>query len=176
LEWLAEIPSLIRRAVADGSQRLIVGQKLFNAMFEDEFQLEMLKTAHLATGENRSDLLVYGNRLFDPSREFDGAQGVAYGGPDLSDRNLRTMSAFRQIANKNDYSLLPWSATGNINSGQMALNYEQLGASSFQLHTYFQLPADQYHMRIGSRTQRALHELYFHPTRGYVLRKLVAGH
>ena len=39
-------------------------------------------------GDSVPDFIVYANRLFDPNREFDGERGVAYGGPDLSARNL----------------------------------------------------------------------------------------
>ena len=54
--------------------------------------------------------------------------------------------------------------------------YALRGASSFQLHTFFQLPADQYSMKTGNRTQRALHELLFHPETGFVVWLLdVAG-
>jgi hypothetical protein len=143
--------------------------KLFNALFDDAFQLDMLRTIH-EKGASRPDFFVYGNRLFDPDREFDGHRGIAYGGPDLSDRNLRVMSLFEERVRSGALALVPldWSATGNIQSGRMALEYALRGATSFQMHTYFQLPADQYTMKSGSRTQRALHELYFHPDRGLV--------
>ena len=65
--------------------------------------------------------------------------------------------------------LLRWSATGNITTGKMALQYALHGASSFQLHTFFQLPADQYRMTGGSKTEKALHELYFHPETGLIV-------
>ncbi len=146
-----------------------VGLKLFNALFDDEFQLEMLRTTH-QPGPDRTDFFIYGNRLFDPTREFDGHQGIAYGGPDLSDRNLRVMAAFQQeLKHDPNKTPLEWSATGNITTGQTALEYALLGASSFQLHTFFQLPNDQYHLTHGSRTSRALHELSFHPETGLIV-------
>ena len=40
------------------------------------------------------------------------------------------------------------------------------GASSFQMHTYFQLPSGEYSMKTGGKTARALLELYFHPDEG----------
>jgi hypothetical protein len=195
LEWLRTVPRLIRnaacrtqfRSVQDGdniaadgssgrneipscgaedrSSPVRVGLKLFNAMFDDDFQLEMLRTIH-EPGRHRPDFHVYANRLFDPDREFDGHRGIAYGGPDLSDRNLRVMSRF---AAESEYPPLEWSATGNITSGQMALEYAIRGATSFQLHTFFQLPADQYAMKSGSKTQKALLELYFHPQTGFIV-------
>lgn len=172
LDWLREIPPLIRSAALEIKADVRVGQKIFNAVFDDEFQLEMLRVLHTATAEQRSDFFIYANRLFDPQREFDGVRGVAYGGPELSDRNLRVMSAFESLAREQGWTRLPWSATGNISSGRMACEYELRGASSFQLHTFFQLPTDCYRMKQGTRTQRALHELYFHPIDGYVLWKL----
>ena len=51
----------------------------------------------------------------------------------------------------------------------MALEYALRGASSFQLHTFFQLPADQYSMQVGTKVQKALHELYLHPEHGLVV-------
>ncbi len=162
LEWLTTVPRLIRDATDDAAQ-VRVGLKIFNALFDDEFQLEMLRTIHAA--EDRADFFVYGNRLFDLHREFDGKRGIAYGGPDLSDRNLRVMTRFQSET----APPLPWSATGDINSGKMALEYALRGASSFQLHTFFQLPNDQYAAKVGNKTQKALHELYFHPVRGLIV-------
>ncbi len=79
------------------------------------------------------------------------------------------MSRFVLDAETEDMdSTLPWSATGNIVTGKMALEYALRGASSFQLHTFFQLPADQYRMTTGSKIQKALNELYFHPQTGFV--------
>ena len=50
----------------------------------------------------------------------------------------------------------------------MILDYARCGCESVQLHTYFQVPLDQYPATAGSRTQRALHALIFHPTDGLV--------
>jgi len=36
------------------------------------------------------------------------------------------------------------------------------------LHTYFQLPLREYAATAGSRTERALHALFFHPVDGLV--------
>lgn len=170
LEWLREVPGLIRDG-AMGVERpgLLVGLKLFNALFDDAFQLEMLRAVHEA-GAGRPDFLVYGNRLFDPERVFEGHRGIAYGGPDLSDRNLRVLDAWRaELRGRPRVAPLEVSATGNICSGKMAVEYLLRGCTSFQLHTYFQLPSDQYAMQGGSRTQKALHMLYFHPDNGLVV-------
>ena len=78
LRWLREVPARIR-AVAPVRLAL----KLMNARHDDEFQLRMTDAA----GE--ADALVVFNRLWSPER------GVAYGGHDLSDRNLRVLGALR---------------------------------------------------------------------------------
>ena len=58
--------------------------------------------------------------------------------------------------------------TGNVCSGRALLEYARLGCESVELHTYFQLPLSEYPATEGSRTQRALHALVFHPTDGLV--------
>ncbi len=171
LEWLRVVPKLVRQsAQGSGVGDVRIGLKVFNALFDDEFQLEMLHAIH-AAGVDRPDFFVYANRLFDPHREFEGHRGVAYGGPDLSERNLRVLDRFVEWVQNGGGAVprIPWSATGNITTGRMAVEYALRGASSFQLHTFFQLPTDQFSMKTGNRTQRALHELYFHPQTGFVV-------
>ena len=173
LEWLRVVPKLMRESAArSGLGEVCVGMKLFNALFDDGFQLEMLDAIHETTAD-RPDFFIFANRLFDPNREFDGQRGVAFGGPDLSDRNLRVLDQWRAVRAT---GLLPWSATGNITTGRMAVEYLLRGATSFQLHTFFQLPAEHYSMKIGNRTQRALHELHFHPQNGFVAWLLHTAH
>ncbi|MED4955628.1 hypothetical protein P9747_12900, partial [Paenibacillus macerans] len=60
------------------------------------------------------------------------------------------------------------SGPGDVHSGKMALEYALRGVASLQMHTLFQLPGDAYSMKRGSKTQRALHELFFHPDVGLV--------
>jgi len=165
VEWLRRVPALVRGAVRDGE--VVVGLKIFNALFDDAFQLELLQSVQQASPSgDGADWIVYGNRLFDPDREFDGHVGVAYGGPDLSDRNLRVLATFFDQCGP---EMKPMAATGDINSGRMALEYAMRGASSFQLHTFFQLPAKHFTLRSGNRTQKALHELYLDPDDGLVV-------
>jgi hypothetical protein len=169
LRWLRAVSGLVRRGGAP--RRVSVGLKLFNAVFEDSFQLEMLRAVNeRCAGDERPDFLVYANRLFDPHREFDGVRGVAYGGPDLSARNLRVLARLRRLerAGQIEPCRLPLSATGNIESGRTACEYLLRGASSFQLHTYFQLPGSEFRMRRSGKIARALHELYFNPERGLI--------
>src|SRR6266576_7322466 len=166
LQWLMRVTGLIRHA---SPAPIKVGLKVFNAVFDDAFQLEMLRAINQrCEAEDVPDFLVYGNRLFDPNREFDGVSGIAYGGPDLSERNLAVLGNMRALEQLGQIPicLLPISATGNIVTGRIATEYLLCGASSFQVHTFFQLPSSEYKMRTGSKTARALHELYFHPEEG----------
>jgi hypothetical protein len=167
LQWLMRVTGLIRQAASPIPIK--VGLKVFNAVFDDPFQLEMLRAINeRCEAEDAPDFLVYGNRLFNPDREFDGVRGVAYGGPDLSERNLAVLGSMRTLEQVGQIPtcLFPISATGNIGSGRIAAEYLLRGASSFQIHTYFQLPSSEYKIRTGSKTARALHELYFHPEEG----------
>ena len=166
LDWIRQVPHLIRSAAAPSAIR--VGLKLFNSLEDDEFQRTLLATAH---GAERGDFLIYANRLFDPDRDFEGHRGIAYGGPDLSDRNLRLLSALRQgqAAGTIESPDLEISASGDIGSGRIAVEYALRGCTSFQAHTVFQLPMDAYAMQTGSKLQRALHLLYFHPEEGLIV-------
>jgi dihydroorotate dehydrogenase len=167
LEWLESVPGLIKQAV--GRSRVRVGIKVMNTLFEDEFQLEMLK---VLIGEpepsRRADFIVYANRLFDPNKEFQGKKGVAYGGPDLSDRNLRVLTLLRQAELQGELpgQVQPISGTGDIHSGKMALEYALRGVDNFQMHTLFQLPDSEFAMKSGSKTEKVLHRLIFHPQTG----------
>jgi len=149
LHWIAEVPRRIRAASPNGAR---VQLKLMNARFDDEFQLEMVAAARDADG-----VTVF-NRLFDSERR------VAYGGWDLSDRNLRVLDA-RKARGPGPNG---FSATGNICSGRLLLEYARLGCQSGQLHTFFQLPLGEYPATAGSRTARALHVLVFDPKDGII--------
>jgi hypothetical protein len=170
LEWLHTVPRLIHRA-APG--KVTAGLKLFNALFDDDFQLQMLEAVHAALpGDDRADFLIYANRLFDPHRAFEGKEGVAYGGPDLSDRNLAVLERFLSArvgeAGRPPGFPLPLSATGDIHCGRIAAEYLLRGASSFQMHTLFQLTDGEFEMRCGNKTEKALHRLLFHPVEGFL--------
>ena len=166
LGWLTRVPGLVRGSVEAGSLR--VGLKMFNSLEDEAFQLAMLTAVH---GPDRPDYLVYANRLFDPDRTFAGQKGVAYGGPDLSDRNLRVLSALRQAerADRVAGPALEVSGTGDVHSGRMAVEYALRGCSSVQIHTLFQLPAGQFAMKRGDKLTRALHRLYFDPGEGLIV-------
>ena len=169
IQWLTKVTGLIRRAARPAP--INIGLKVFNAILDDEFQLEMLRAINeRCSDDDVPDFLVYGNRLFDPNREFDGVRGIAYGGPDLSARNLSVLAQMRLLENLGTIPVckLPISGTGNITSGRIAAEYLLRGASSFQIHTYFQLPSGEYAMKTGGKTARALLELYFHPDEGLI--------
>ncbi|HEX4601039.1 MAG TPA: hypothetical protein VH116_06585, partial [Gemmatimonadales bacterium] len=145
LRWLAEVPGRIRAA---SPIPVRVAVKLMNARFDDAFQIEMLQTCATA------DALVCFNRL------FDARSGVAYGGWDLSDRNLRVLTA--------GAARPPLVGTGNICSGRLVLEYASRGCESVALHTFFQLPLGEYPATHGARTARALHALVFDPRDGVI--------
>jgi hypothetical protein len=169
IHWLTRVTGLMRNAASPAA--INIGLKIFNAILDDDFQLEMLRAINEGcSGDDAPDFLVYGNRLFDPNREFDGVRGIAYGGPDLSDRNLSVLAKMRQLENLASIPVckLPISGTGNIVSGRIAAEYLLRGASSFQMHTFFQLPSGEYKMQSGGKTARALLELYFHPEDGFI--------
>jgi hypothetical protein len=174
LEWLRRVPPLIRRAVP-GRDKLRIGLKLFNSMDDDAFQLAMLAQVH--DQPERPDFLIYANRLFDPDRVFEGKTGVAYGGPDLSDRNLRLLSRLRAAQERGQIARpqLEVSATGDISSGRLAVEYVLRGCTSLQIHTLFQLPSIEYAQRAGTKVQRALHRLYFDPADGFLVWSLHAA-
>ena len=152
LRWLREVPGRIRAA---SRIPVRVAVKLMNARFDDRFQVEMMEACKGADG------LVVFNRLFDAER------GVAYGGWDLSDRNLRVLDSYRPLP-PSTAPYRPLTGTGNICSGRMILEYARRGCESVQMHTFFQLPLSEYPATHGSRVQRALHALVFHPRDGLI--------
>ena len=169
LEWLRVVPGLIHGA-AKG--KVSVGLKIFNTLFADSFQLQMLEAVHAAPpGDGRADFLIYANRLFDPSKKFEDKVGVAYGGPDLSDRNLAVLEKFLHSRAGTPQALpaFPLSASGDIHCGRIAVEYLLRGASTFQMHTLFQLPDGEFEMRTASKTEKVLHHLIFHPEQGFVV-------
>ena len=148
LRWLREVPARIR---AQAAVRLAV--KVMNARFDDDFQLDMMRVAAGA------DALVVFNRLFDLER------GVAYGGPELLQRNLRVLA---RLTPGGTTGLPDLCGTGGISSGRDILEYTRLGCESVQVHTLFQLPLEEFAATDGSRTQRALHHLVFDPADGLI--------
>ena len=150
VRWLQEVPELIRRGAGGHPARIAL--KLMNARHGEPFQVEMVEAA------GGADELVCFNRLWSDTKH------AAFGGYDLSDRNLRALQAVKDREMRRP----PLSGTGNVSSGRMILEYAKLGCESVQLHTFFQLPLSEYPATAGSRTQRALHALVFHPESGLI--------
>ncbi|WP_324715842.1 hypothetical protein U7230_10755 [Carboxydochorda subterranea] len=184
LEWVRRSPLLVRAAAAargataegaaggdaTSAERLTLGLKLFNTLFADEWQLRLLQEAIRPDPEG-PHFVVYANRLFDPRQETEGVRGAAYGGPDLSHRNLAILTRLRAAQHEGAIpsASLPLSGTGDVSSGRLAVEYALRGAESLQIHTLFQLPDLYYPMRRpASKTQKALHLLLFHPREGLI--------
>jgi hypothetical protein len=152
IDWLAGIPALIEQ---EARGRVCLGIKLMNALFDDEFQVEMI-AALVTRPRPRPAFAIVFNRLFDPESR------IAYGGWELSERNLRVL----ELARKRLPKLPHLSATGNICSGRVMIEYARRGCENGQLHTFFQVPLSEYTAVGGNRTSRALHTLILHPTKG----------
>jgi hypothetical protein len=154
LRWLRDVPRLIRES---SPLRVRVALKLMNARFEEGFQHEMMLAGAGA------DALVVFNRMYDSD------QGVAYGGWDLSDRNLRVLGSFSFLSREADQpTVRHLCGTGAVGSGRAVLAYALGGCEAVQVHTAFQLPLDEYSATKGSRAQRTLHRFIFHPEDGMI--------
>lgn len=167
LTWLRRVPELIYGvARAPG---LSLGVKLMNARFGVDFQVEMMRVL-LDETQKPPDFVIYANRLFDPRKEFEGKVGVAYGGPELSHRNLEGLAAIRAAlrAGRIHGTLPPVSATGDILTGDMAIRYGLLGATSCQMHTVFQLPDTEFGATTRHKSAAVLHHLVLHPETGLI--------
>ncbi len=164
LVWLRRVPELIRSAIPEP---LTLGVKLMNARFGLDFQEAMVCTLTDETAQP-PDFLVYANRLFDPEKEYEGVKGVAYGGPELSRKNLLGLQQVRQATRDGRIRgpIPPISATGDILTGRMAVEYGLLGATSCQMHTLFQLPDTEFGATTRSKTAAVLHHLVLHPQTG----------
>jgi hypothetical protein len=152
LHWLSNLTFWIHDAVSDAC----VGIKVMNAMFDDAFQVEMVRA--VMENQRPPDFIVVFNRLFDADR------GIAYGGWDLSDRNLAVL----ERVGGGGLTRMPMSATGNICSGRVMMEYALRGCENGQVHTFFQLPRSQYIASGASRTRCALYTLLLHPRDGLV--------
>jgi hypothetical protein len=173
--WLRRVPELIRAAAGDAP--LSLGVKLMNAQADLNFQVEMFRALCDET-PRPPDFVVYANRLFDPHREFEGKVGVAYGGPDLSRRNLQALDLLRAAAASGTLRrpLPALSGTGDILTGRMAVEYGLRGASSCQMHTLFQLPDTEFDATTRNKSAAVLHRLLLHPETGVVAWLLHLSH
>ena len=173
LDWLRVVPQLVKEALPHPAD-VTVGMKVMNTLFDDDFQVAMLRELAMAPPAQRADYVTYANRLFDPRRRVGDTVGAAYGGPDLSHRNLAVLDTARRQARAEGWldALPELSGTGDVSSGRVAVEYGLRGATSVQCHTLFQLPSAYYGPpaagRPGSKSAKALHLLYFHPVEGMV--------
>lgn len=156
LRWLAEVPARIRAAAPRGAR---VALKLMNSRFDEDFQAEMIAAA------SGADALVVFNRLWDDARQ------VAYGGPELSERNLRVLRRVRAAASPHP----PLVGTGDIATGRTAAAYARAGCTAVQVHTGFQLPRTEYAPGGGSRSWLLLHRIVFDPEHGLIAALLDAA-
>jgi hypothetical protein len=165
LGWLRAVPGLVRAAAVPPGVTL--GVKVMNARFDLEFQVEMVRALADEAG-GAPEFLVYANRLFDPEREVGGVRGAAFGGPDLSRRNLDALERIERAAAAGRIRgpVPPISGTGDILTGRMAAEYGLRGASSCQMHTVFQLPDTEFAAATRNKTAAVLHHLLFHPNTG----------
>lgn len=166
LDWLSKVPGNIKSWCGEGE--LCLGLKLMNTMLGESFQIKMLEA--VLDGNSGADFIVAFNRLFSPEKEYGGKLGVAFGGWDLSDRNLAVLSRYRELEYREEVpeGRLQLSATGNIQSGLLMAEYGLRGCANGQLHTYFQIPLHNFGMKTGSRSARAVNELFFNPVKGLV--------
>lgn len=158
LRWFMEVPRLVREVVG---KETILGVKIFNTVLGLEFQKEILK--ELLNSHDEIDYLTCFNRLLDKEK------GRTYGGYDLSDVNLYVLDSLKNEILKARERGLTISATGNISSGKMMVEYALRGATNGQCHTFFQLPLEEYRMKKGNRSERALHRFLFHPEEGLLV-------
>lgn len=167
LRWLSEVPALLKL-----HSEVAAGVKVMNARFDLSFQVEMIRT--LLAAPQPPDFLVYANRLFNPNLEVEGRRGAAYGGPDLSARNLQALQQARDEWAPDGRPEI--SATGDITCGRIALAYGLAGADSCQMHTLFQLPDRVLQAKMRNRTAAALRYLILHPATGLAAWLLHVGH
>jgi hypothetical protein len=162
IRWLTEVVPNLRRVA---SNRMQLGLKLMNVVGPLELQRKIFETSLNLIDDQRPDFLIYANRLFDPDRPFENHRGIAYGGPDLSDRNLSMLDACRNIVWTNKTEI---SATGDIDSGRTAVEYALRGCSSAQMHTLFQVPMSYPVEVTVGRIRRVLARVIFEPNEGLV--------
>lgn len=160
IRWLTEIVPKIKSSDSDS---ISVGLKLMNVVGPLELQHRILETVLNLKDERKPDFLIYANRLFDPDRNFENHRGIAYGGPDLSDRNINVLANHQTSIRASGLDI---SATGDIDSGRCALEYALRGCSSAQLHTLFQVPLSLPCEATVGRVRRVLAKLIFDPEDG----------
>ena len=147
---VSAVTGLIREAAA--ARPVSVGLKIFNAIFDDDFQLEMLASSTSDAGRAAGRL----HRLRQPAlRPRSGVRGHA-GCRLRRPRSERPQPAGARAAGtleqRGEYhGAPPDQRDGGHRSGRMAAEYLLRGASTFQMHTLFQLPSSEYRMHGAAR-------------------------
>jgi len=151
------VAKLIKEA-SEYPRYLRVGLKLGGSTFDAAFQAQAL--ARVLDGARAPSFLVLFERLRRFERRLGGRRAVSRGGAELFRRNLAALDLFGRP--------IEFSALGDIVTGRRMIEYALRGATSGQMHTIFALPEASYRRRMGTRCERALHELVFHPEHGLV--------
>ncbi|NUN93746.1 MAG: hypothetical protein HUU04_08200, partial [Verrucomicrobiae bacterium] len=151
------VAKLIKEA-SEHPRYLRVGLKLGGSTFDAAFQAQAL--ARVLDGARAPSFLVLFERLRRFERRLGGRRAVSRGGAELFRRNLAALDLFGRP--------IEFSALGDIVTGRRMVEYALRGATSGQMHTIFALPEASYRRRMGTRCERALHELVFHPEHGLV--------
>ncbi len=146
------------KAASEHPRYVCVGLKLGAAAFDAAFQARVVEAA--LGGAEKPRFLVLFDRLRRFERRRGGRHAVSYGGVELSQRNLATLDRLDRP--------VEFSALGDICTGRKMVEYALRGATSGQMHTIFQLPMSSYRRQTGTRIERGLHELVFHPHHGLV--------
>ena len=99
-------------------------------------------------GPCRPDFLIYANRLFNPQRVFEGDQRRRLRWPRSQRPKFTPAEPDAQGQSRGEICREPLeiSATGDVSSGRIAVEYALRGCASFQIHTLFQLPAEAFAM------------------------------
>ncbi len=160
---LSSAPRILRAETPVTSQ-LHLGLKVPNADEPETFQLRLLHAA--LHGATKPDFLVLSNRFLRPAGRRNARFLQSSGGPTLAARNLRVLDEWR--TRHHGQAPTPFSALGHIVTGRVAVEYALRGATSLQLATALELPDSACRRKEGTRGQRAMHELIFHPRHGLV--------
>lgn len=158
--WLRayETTTALLKAVSEHPRYLRIGLKLGASAFDAAFQAQTLE--RVLDGARAPAFLVLFERLRRFERRLGGRRAISRGGAELSRRNLAALDLFGRP--------IEFSALGDIVTGKQMVEYALRGATSGQMHTIFALPEASYRRQMGTRCERALHELAFHPEHGLV--------
>ena len=124
----------------------------------------------------RAEYVTYANRLFDPRRRVGDTVGAAYGGPDLSHRNLAVLDAARKQARAEGWlDAMPGAIRAPAmcrprayRRGVWATRRDERAVPYALSTAHRPTTGHRTPDRPGSKSAKALHLLYFHPVEGLV--------